>query len=233
MELLAVRKRKAPGFTLIELLVVIAIISLLVSILLPSLNRARELAKTVVCSSNCRGIHLAFVFYTDANDGWLPHSYPQYPGDPYALPWFQRIDDEYMDGATDVFFCPSDGDADPNAAVSLRNISVGANESGPFPFLAGPSPWHNFNLTTIPGPGAKAMFCDGQARPGLDSWRFAVTGLWDIRYWPSDRHSGGSNVTFCDGHVERLGWYDLRVLQDWADFNESHDLWYISQAYAR
>ena len=43
--------RETPGFTLIELLVVIAIISLLVSILIPSLKRAKELTRRVICSS--------------------------------------------------------------------------------------------------------------------------------------------------------------------------------------
>lgn len=66
---------KHRAFTLIELLVVIAIISLLVSILLPSLNRARELTKAVVCTSNLRNWGLAFAMYEQENDGLLPRPY--------------------------------------------------------------------------------------------------------------------------------------------------------------
>ena len=63
--------RKRKGFTLIELLVVIAIIALLVSILLPSLNRARELAKRAICASNLHSIGQAFALYQgENNDQW-------------------------------------------------------------------------------------------------------------------------------------------------------------------
>ncbi len=55
--------RRNKGFTLIELLVVIAIISLLVSILLPSLNRARELAKRAMCGTNLNGQGKALALY--------------------------------------------------------------------------------------------------------------------------------------------------------------------------
>lgn len=57
-------KRK-KGFTLIELLVVVAIIALLISILLPSLQRARELSKRTVCSANIRGIGQACKIYSN------------------------------------------------------------------------------------------------------------------------------------------------------------------------
>ncbi len=60
------------GFTLVELLVVVAIIALLVSILLPTLGKAKEQARTVMCMSNIRGLGVSFSFYTTENNNWLP-----------------------------------------------------------------------------------------------------------------------------------------------------------------
>lgn len=61
------RGATSRGFTLIELLVVIAIISLLVSILLPSLSRAKDLARSAVCSSSLRSIGMTGLLYSNEN----------------------------------------------------------------------------------------------------------------------------------------------------------------------
>lgn len=56
------------GFTLIELLVVIAIIAILMSILMPALNRVREQGKRTTCLSNLKNLQLAWIMYADQND---------------------------------------------------------------------------------------------------------------------------------------------------------------------
>ena len=78
------------GFTLIELLVVVSIMALLISLLLPSLKRARHQAKAVVCLANIKGIASASLIYAGAD----PHeqSIPVHPlfdqgGDPGAYDW--------------------------------------------------------------------------------------------------------------------------------------------------
>jgi prepilin-type N-terminal cleavage/methylation domain-containing protein/prepilin-type processing-associated H-X9-DG protein len=65
-------QRRQKAFTLIELLVVIAIIALLVSILLPSLRSARDLARTTVCKTNLRTMNMTANLYVSEFDGHLP-----------------------------------------------------------------------------------------------------------------------------------------------------------------
>jgi len=62
---------KRRGFTLVELLVVIAIIALLMAILMPALNRARELGRRSVCMGNLKQLALAWIMYADGNGGNL------------------------------------------------------------------------------------------------------------------------------------------------------------------
>ncbi|MFW5817201.1 MAG: type II secretion system protein [Planctomycetota bacterium] len=63
---------KAKGFTLIELLVVIAIISLLVAILIPTLQRAKELANQAVCGTRLKGIGTALSMYHSMHGDRFP-----------------------------------------------------------------------------------------------------------------------------------------------------------------
>jgi prepilin-type N-terminal cleavage/methylation domain-containing protein len=67
-------RRSQQGFTLVELLVVIGIIALLISILLPALNAAKERANRVKCASNLRQVGQGLMLYANDNKGAYPRT---------------------------------------------------------------------------------------------------------------------------------------------------------------
>ena len=88
------------GFTLVELLVVIGIIALLISILLPSLNRAREAAKATVCLSNQRQMAVAVVMMSTERGvtPTLSDDYVVKQVDPTGKKWTYREEPTASDG---------------------------------------------------------------------------------------------------------------------------------------
>ena len=107
---------KGGGFTLIELLVVVAIIALLVSILLPALGKAKELARRAVCSSNERQLMTTMHLYLSDSDGiWQPrpmtHSGNTITiryGNPYVPYQYGSLGylEPYIEKSA-LYFCPS------------------------------------------------------------------------------------------------------------------------------
>ena len=60
--------RTAAAFTLIELLVAMSVIALLMALIVPALSASREAARSTICSSNVRQLHLANTLYANEND---------------------------------------------------------------------------------------------------------------------------------------------------------------------
>jgi len=90
-------KQKKSGFTLIELLVVIAIIALLMSILMPALQRVRKQARSVVCISKLKQWGLFFSMYAEDYNGRFMNGFRASPGNRwvYALGDYYKWDDEF------------------------------------------------------------------------------------------------------------------------------------------
>ncbi|MHC4509852.1 MAG: type II secretion system protein, partial [Planctomycetota bacterium] len=113
---------RTRAFTLIELLVVIAIIAVLMAILLPSLNLAKDQARRMHCISNVKNLTLAWMLYKDDHDGRLVGGHPARTSDAWML-GPQGNDPDYIEQAKEglrqgklfpyaknvnIYECPSD-----------------------------------------------------------------------------------------------------------------------------
>ena len=118
--------RNRPGFSLIELLVVLGILVVLLSLLLPAMNRAREQSRRAVCVSNLHNIGAAIMKYATENNGKLP----QHFGNSYWLfdiPLKTRDAIVQAGAVRNSFYCPSNEDI--QNADGLWNFPTGKPET--------------------------------------------------------------------------------------------------------
>jgi len=227
---------KGKGFTLIELLVVIAIIAVLMSILMPVLNRAREQGKRSVCLGNLKTLTLAWIMYADENDDKLvngdteeytsmyqPGRNPRnshYNEKAWVLndwrgnPTPQQKKQAILDGALypyvkniKVYKCPTGRKT--RDEYRLYAIVDAMNCKG----------WSGGRImlkkrSEIVNPPFRFVFLDdgGTAGATLGGWTcYADRDEW----WdpPPIRHGDGTTFSYADGHVEHHKWKDSRTIK--------------------
>lgn len=225
-EILEVRLRRIngkSGFTLVELLVVIGIIALLISMLLPTLNKARNSAKSARCLANLRAYGVAAAAYMAQNRGALATDLT------VILPSKSGLIVKYNNcpSVADFMAVPDDGNALPNYTFNAWMVSVNAVIK---PRMIKPAKYPNSSELVLLGDtvsveyGGFTLDSNGSMSDPFFKDASMTIGMPTFH----GRHGGNGGVLWLDGHASMMpavkvpsnlkvtgGTYGLRKTPDW------------------
>jgi len=210
--MLATDRRTA--MTLVELLVVIAIIGVMVALLLPAVQSARESARSASCKNNLRQIGLATLQYCDLHNGDFPdwwHHSRKVGEEEGERSWIYTLA-PFTENVDSIRICPSDPLADERLKAGSTSYVI--ND-----YLAAPVEDAAQNMRQLSATSRTMVMFEGsdQRSPDLKlehthaaEWftplnRHHGWVLWAIeKDIQIDRHFETANYLFVDGHVEAI-----------------------------
>jgi prepilin-type N-terminal cleavage/methylation domain-containing protein len=240
-------RRLAGAFTLIEVLVVVAIIALLVSILLPSLQRAKQQAAAVVCRSNVKQLANGVLAYQLEAKGFMPHNV--WSENAWYVPkrdlWFYKLERHLRDPR--ILICPADplagqfdyaafdGDLKhmnarvPSCGYGMNYLLRHFHEPESFnvDFYKPKRPANTILMAEV-GPDSGVMdapfYEGGMGQPWRDGgrlvWDDGARPWYSGKTWLTGRHYGHINMMAVDGSVRFVRTQHLltsRILPQYPD----------------
>ncbi len=214
------------AFTLIELLVVVAIISLLVSILLPSLRAAQDLAREVGCASSLHNMGIAVGFHAHDHDGTLVGGAQ---GSGLGVWSITLIGGGYIEGVTwympkPELMCPSNTVSWMEYGNPLTSPSSGGMSAGGLGWAGAETRYAKY--ADVPYAAQTPHLCEmAMTRGGVYAFKMGycpgdgvVYGdhMWGIY---NDLHREGSNVLFVDSRVQWVPadeWWERGPYAGWS-----------------
>lgn len=216
------KRNRHVGFTLVELLVVIGIIAVLISILLPTLGRAREAGRTLTCLSNLRQLGIASAMYNAENKMYLPYPTTTLGESPL---WFNALDPYLQQSESNnrsgvaagrnykrykqcIVYDSFDGGKDSGAQDQTREFSRTLKMNS---HLRRNNPYQQIKITEVPNTTNFVYFGDGISMDitgdipnQWENGQFSMEVNDITEATPALRHRGGANILFVDGHAETV-----------------------------